>query len=483
MKKFLLSLMLIGSLGITKLHAQCTLSNVSVSLNSATATTKVINGVSVSGCQVNLNLAFDLAQNNGNKYIWINLWKSTDYNFITPNPYTNDGPTLDQLDGADNTHDPVAVIGINNNTPPVSYLTNYTSDPTNITPVIGTSISNTPSGGVNHFILNGISFFVPGSCAGLVLQGDVWSSNANSGAPHIHCYSQGISFFGDPTIEGEVFCTDPATYQVILRTVSNAPLTGTYKVYKDFGVVGVYEPGTDVLLYSSGTVNYSASSPYSSPFLPYPSPSNKYLLVELTTTAPFSKVTYGNLNHSCIGLPVTFKSFKADRKSSSSVGVTWTTASEQNNKGFFVQRNDGSGWKNVAFVFSASNNGNSSTDLSYSFNDVNTETAISQYRVQQVDLDGMARYSTIAAVRGLGTSAKLLVYPNPSANGNVNVVFDDNNSVRDVQVSDAAGRTIKHFKSITNNLLLIENLKSGFYTIKVTNRNTAATTVEKVVVK
>jgi hypothetical protein len=183
-----------------------------------------------------------------------------------------------------------------------------------------------------------------------------------------------------------------------------------------------------------------------------------------------------------IGLPVTFKSFKADRKSSSSVGVTWTTASEQNNKGFFVQRNDGSGWKNVAFVFSAANNGNSSSDLSYSFNDVNTETAISQYRVQQVDLDGMARYSTISAVRGLTSTTKLLVYPNPSSNGIVNVVFDQDGT-QDVQVSDAAGRSIRQFKAVTNNILVIENLKSGFYTLKITNRNTAKTVTQKVVVK
>jgi hypothetical protein len=261
-------------------------------------------------------------------------------------------------------------------------------------------------------------------------------------------------------------------------TVTNtALLPGVYRVFIDNGD-GVrnnldVEIRTDVIQSPApSTVNIS----------PFETIANRRVFVQVTTNSGCI-VYLVDRTTDCIVTPVTFKAFKADRKSSSSVGVTWTTASEQNNKGFFVQRNDGSGWKNVAFVFSASNNGNSSSDLSYSFNDVNTETAISQYRVQQVDLDGMARYSTIAAVRGLGTSAKLLVYPNPSANGNVNVVFDDNNSVRDVQVSDAAGRTIKQFKSITNNLLLIENLKSGFYTIKVTNRNTAATTVEKVVVK
>jgi hypothetical protein len=74
------------------------------------------------------------------------------------------------------------------------------------------------------------------------------------------------------------------------------------------------------------------------------------------------------------------------------------------------------------------------------------------------------------------------VYPNPSADGKVNVVFEDN-TVRDIQVNDMQGKVIKSYKGITNNILVIEKLTSGFYTIKITNRNTAASSVEKVVVK
>jgi hypothetical protein len=45
------------------------------------------------------------------------------------------------------------------------------------------------------------------------------------------------------------------------------------------------------------------------------------------------------------------------------------------------------------------------------------------------------------------------------------------------------GKIIKSYRGITNNTLVIERLTSGFYTIKITNRNTAASSVEKVVVK
>jgi hypothetical protein len=189
---------------------------------------------------------------------------------------------------------------------------------------------------------------------------------------------------------------------------------------------------------------------------------------------------FGNEN---IPLPVSFKSFNVSRKNISTVGVSWTTASEKDNRGFNVQRNDGSGWKNVAFVFSQSVAGTSSADLSYEYNDANTEKGVSQYRIQQVDLDGRATFSLIRAVRGESTATKLLVYPNPSSTGNVNVVFDNSIGVRDISVSDATGRLVRTFKSVTNSVLLIENLRKGFYTLRVTNRTTAASTVEKVVIK
>jgi hypothetical protein len=47
----------------------------------------------------------------------------------------------------------------------------------------------------------------------------------------------------------------------------------------------------------------------------------------------------------------------------------WQTATEQNNKGFYVQRNTGNGWKDLALVFSAAADGNSSTGNSYAFTD------------------------------------------------------------------------------------------------------------------
>ena len=183
-----------------------------------------------------------------------------------------------------------------------------------------------------------------------------------------------------------------------------------------------------------------------------------------------------------VPLPVRFSSFTANRQSSS-VTLSWTTAFEQNNQGFNIQRNIGGVWTTVAFVPSQAVEGNSSSALTYTYTDMNNENGITQYRIQQVDLDGKFAYTDIRAIRGSGVGAKLIVYPNPTINGKVNIVFEDASGIRDVQVSDMQGKIIKNFRGISNNILVIDKLTTGFYTIRVTNRNTSATTVEKLVVK
>jgi hypothetical protein len=123
------------------------------------------------------------------------------------------------------------------------------------------------------------------------------------------------------------------------------------------------------------------------------------------------------------------------------------------------------------------------TSWTYAYTDANNQKGITQYRVQQIDLDGKFAYTDIRAIRGDGTTGKVVVYPNPSIDGKLNVVFEDNTGMRDVYINDMQGKIIRSYKGITNNILVIERLTSGFYTIKITNRNTAASSVEKVVVK
>ena len=76
-----------------------------------------------------------------------------------------------------------------------------------------------------------------------------------------------------------------------------------------------------------------------------------------------------------------------------------------------------------------------------------------------------------------------IVYPNPSNDGKVNVVFADVNTIRDVSLMDMNGRVIKQWKGVANNNIQINNLAAGFYTVRIIDTDTGEQTVEKIVVK
>ena len=182
-----------------------------------------------------------------------------------------------------------------------------------------------------------------------------------------------------------------------------------------------------------------------------------------------------------IPLPVKFASFNATR-SNSNVLLKWETASEQNNSGFAVERNINGSWEQVAFVASQAVNGNSEATLSYQYIDLNNTKGITQYRIKQVDIDAKSKYSEIRSVRGDGQLGKTIVYPNPTNDGKVNVVFEDGNVSRDISVSDMSGRTVKQLRGITNNNITIENLTPGMYSLRIVIPSTGEQSVEKIVV-
>jgi hypothetical protein len=163
--------------------------------------------------------------------------------------------------------------------------------------------------------------------------------------------------------------------------------------------------------------------------------------------------------------------------------LKWETATEINNSGFAIQRNTGgNNWQLVTFIPTQAIGGNSSSVLTYTFNDVNTERGMSQYRIRQVDLDGKAKYSDIRAVRGDGQKGKTIVYPNPSTTGSVNVVFENTEGTRDVTLMDLNGRMIKQWKSLSGNTIQIDNLGQGIYSLRIVIRETGEQSIEKIVV-
>ena len=181
-------------------------------------------------------------------------------------------------------------------------------------------------------------------------------------------------------------------------------------------------------------------------------------------------------------LPVSFRAFTAAR-TRSVVALKWATASESNNLGFEIQRLIGSGnWETLTFIGTQAQAGNSSSELNYSYADLNPTKGISQYRIRQIDIDGKYKFSEIRAVRGDGQKGKTILYPNPSSDGKVNIIFEDVDGIRDVSVSDISGRVIKQMKGITNNNIVVDNLTTGIYTVRIVNNETGEQEVQKFVV-
>jgi hypothetical protein len=126
--------------------------------------------------------------------------------------------------------------------------------------------------------------------------------------------------------------------------------------------------------------------------------------------------------------------------------------------------------------------GNSSIVLSYQYNDLNSTKGVSEYRVRQVDMDARYTYSEVRSVRGEGQTGKTLIYPNPSSNGKLSVVFEETGGIRDVSLIDMSGRVVKQWNGISNNNIEIDNLAPGMYNLRVVIRETGEQAVTKIIV-
>lgn len=110
-------------------------------------------------------------------------------------------------------------------------------------------------------------------------------------------------------------------------------------------------------------------------------------------------------------LPVDFISFAAEPTLSNTVKLSWTTASEVNNKGFAVQRSsDNESWNELDFI-----NGRNAIEKSkYNFEDKRPLSGESYYRLVQLDFNGDQSYSTTQTVNFGSEIQPIHIYPNPT---------------------------------------------------------------------
>ena len=173
-------------------------------------------------------------------------------------------------------------------------------------------------------------------------------------------------------------------------------------------------------------------------------------------------------------LPVTLYTFSGYKDGIHNV-LKWSTASEQNNRGFELERsNDGVKYSSIGFIPSQASLGNSNSLLTYSFTDNFPSGNKQYYRLRQIDLNGNEKLSNVVLIKTV--SSKIFsvdaVFPNPAhstLNMFINALHDDEILM---QLYDISGKTIKQKSAVTekgsNTIQFdVSTLMNGMYTIKI----------------
>jgi len=180
-------------------------------------------------------------------------------------------------------------------------------------------------------------------------------------------------------------------------------------------------------------------------------------------------------------LPTVLLSFSGVGQNNKNL-LQWTTAIENNNRGFDLQRStDSVHYQSISFVPSAAPGGKSTQQLDYTFNDYDITSDKQFYRLSQVDLDGKNNLSDTILIwnNKIDTPGIANLYPNP-ATGKINVMISAPAQERiTCSITDFAGHKVKQVVQDLNagsNVFSIDitGLPTGVYYLKCMGTSGAA---------
>jgi FlgD Ig-like domain len=185
-------------------------------------------------------------------------------------------------------------------------------------------------------------------------------------------------------------------------------------------ITGQQESTGDLLLFTDISTDYGATWSYGL----HPPFQNFYPIFSKMITESHWYIT-GTINSSVLqgfvlhtynagGVPVELISFSSEIFNGK-VKLTWSTASELNNRGFEIERSsDNDVWKSIGFV---AGKGTTTEIQNYSFTDdlFSFTWTKNYYRLKQIDFDGLFEYSEVLEVKlTFPTEFSLFQnYPNP----------------------------------------------------------------------
>ena len=168
-------------------------------------------------------------------------------------------------------------------------------------------------------------------------------------------------------------------------------------------------------------------------------------------------------------LPVHFTAFNGRIKDGKAI-LTWTTAEEQNNHHFEIQKSTtGSNYTTIGIV-----DPKNGVINQYDFTDEAPSAGVNYYRLKQVDLDGRFMFSKILILRSDLAKFTVKAGPNPFA-GTINIFYQlEKEETLQIRLYDQAGRTVKQYTTRggaggnTYNISDLNNLPKGHYTLEFT---------------
>ncbi|MBC5992506.1 T9SS type A sorting domain-containing protein [Pontibacter cellulosilyticus] len=162
-----------------------------------------------------------------------------------------------------------------------------------------------------------------------------------------------------------------------------------------------------------------------------------------------------------------FTALYADYK----VKLQWTTASEDNNNFFEIEKSiNGKDFKEIGTV---KGNGTTKQAVRYTFTDSHPTSGTIYYRLKQVDFDGKYSYSkTVAVSVKANTKAAVQAYPNPfSKDLTLMLALEEAGDVQ-IQLLDLQGKVVYSSKTVTEKgfqetTLPLHTLSKGVYILRV----------------
>ncbi|HQV52528.1 MAG: T9SS type A sorting domain-containing protein [Flavobacteriales bacterium] len=169
----------------------------------------------------------------------------------------------------------------------------------------------------------------------------------------------------------------------------------------------------------------------------------------------------------CMILPVELLELEAHPRTST-VDLTWSTASENNSSHFVVQRSgDGERFEQIGTVTAA---GTTQQLTRYAFTDQFPLMGVNYYRLTQVDFDGASALSNMVSAE-FKQRTEVIVVPNP-AHDNAELVFSETQEqLLIIRITDSGGRAVGEMRSmegVQRVTLPIEKLERGTYFVRIT---------------